>query len=75
MNAMFINDGVFCIAQDFSNCVDDTLAGSGAYYIGNSSSNFGVFDGDFTFNTPGGSIGFTAERLIRLLLLVMLHAI
>lgn len=57
MDAMFINDGIFCIAQDFTNCINDTLAGSGVYFIGNSSSNFGDFDGDFDFNTPTGGLG------------------
>ncbi|MBK7128538.1 MAG: T9SS type A sorting domain-containing protein [Crocinitomicaceae bacterium] len=57
MDAMFVNDGVFCIAADMTNCLDDTLAGSGEYYIGGSSSNFGVFDGTFTFNTPSGTVG------------------
>jgi hypothetical protein len=57
MDAMFVNDGVFCIAQDMTNCLDDTLGGSGEYFIGGSSSNFGVFDGSFTFNTPSGSVG------------------
>ncbi|MBL7899436.1 MAG: T9SS type A sorting domain-containing protein [Crocinitomicaceae bacterium] len=57
MDAMFINDGVFCIGADMTNCLDDTLAGSGEYYVGGSSSNFGVFDGTFTFNTPSGTVG------------------
>lgn len=57
MDAMFINDGMFCISADMTNCIDDTLAGSGLYYIGGSSSNFGVFDGTFTFNTPTGTVG------------------
>jgi hypothetical protein len=57
MDAMFVNDGVFCIAMDFTNCIDDTLNGSGEYFIGGASSNFGVFDGSFTFNTPSGSVG------------------
>jgi len=57
MDAMFINDGMFCISADMTNCIDDTLAGSGQYYIGGSSSNFGVFDGTFTFNTPSGTVG------------------
>lgn len=56
MNAMFINDGVFCISEDFSNCLDDTLAGSGEYYIGMSSLNAGRFEGNFTFNTPTGAL-------------------
>lgn len=57
MDAMFINDGVFCIGADMTNCIDDTLAGSGDYFVGGSSSNFGVFDGTFTFNTPSGTVG------------------
>jgi Secretion system C-terminal sorting domain len=57
MDAMFINDGIFCVTNDFINCLGDTLAGSGDYYIGGSSSNFGVFDGTHTFHTPSGTIG------------------
>jgi len=57
MDALFINDGIFCIAADMTNCIDDTLAGSGDYFIGGSSSNFGVFDGTHTFHTPSGTIG------------------
>ena len=58
MDAMFINDGIFCIANDMTNCVDDTLAGTGDYYIGGLSSNFGRFEGTFTFHTPSGSLDF-----------------
>lgn len=57
MDAMFINNGVFCIAADMTNCLNDTLHGSGQYYVGGASSNFGVFDGTFTFNTPSGTVG------------------
>lgn len=56
MDAMFINDGVFCIGNNFSNCVDDTLTGTGEYFVGGSASNFGVFDGAFDFNTPTGAL-------------------
>lgn len=63
MDAMFYNHGFFCIAQDFSNCLDDTLAGTGSYYVGNSSSNFGVFDGNFNFYTPTGGIGFNSGTI------------
>jgi len=56
MDAMFINDGVFCVAQDFTNCIDDTLAGTGEYFVGGASSNFGVFSGSFDFNTPSGAL-------------------
>ena len=56
MDAMFINDGTFCIGYDFVNCVDDTLDGSGWYFIGGGSSNFGAFEGTFQFNTPTGSL-------------------
>lgn len=57
MDAMMINDGIFCVTNDFINCIDDTLTGSGNYYIGGSSSNFGVFAGTHTFHTPSGTIG------------------
>ncbi len=57
MDAIFTNDGVFCITNDFSNCGGDTLTGTGAYYIGGSSSNLGVFDGTHVFNTPSGTVG------------------
>lgn len=56
MDAIFINDGVFCIGNNFSNCVDDTLTGTGEYFVGGSASNFGVFDGAFDFNTPTGTL-------------------
>lgn len=57
MDAMFVNDGIFCIDQDFTNCLDDTLTGTGSYFVGGSSSNFGVFDGNFSFNTSTGTLG------------------
>lgn len=57
MDAYFENDGVFCIAADMTNCIGDTLDGSGDYYIGGSSSNFGDFIGTFNFYTPSGTIG------------------
>jgi len=57
MDAMFINNGRFCIANDFLNCIDDTLTGTGSYYIGGSSSNLGVFDGTHMFYTPSGTVG------------------
>tara|TARA_R110002072_G_scaffold238939_1_gene396669 strand:+ start:65250 stop:66257 length:1008 start_codon:yes stop_codon:yes gene_type:complete len=57
MDAVFNNDGIFCVTNNFSNCPDDTLKGMGDYYIGGSSTNLGVFDETFTFNTPSGTIG------------------
>lgn len=57
MDAIFVNDGVFCIAADLANCLNDTLDGSGEYFVGGSSSNLGVFNGTFTFNTPSGTVG------------------
>lgn len=57
MDAIFTNNNIFCITNDFSNCADDTLRGSGDYYIGGSSANLGVFDGTFTFHTPSGTVG------------------
>jgi hypothetical protein len=63
MDAMFINDGKFCIENDFTNCIDDTLAGSGYYYVGGASSNFGVFEGTFQFNTSTGAIGFNSGTI------------
>jgi len=57
MDAMFINDGVFCVGNDFLNCDGDTLTGSGAYYVGNLSSNLGgALTGTHTFNTPTGGL-------------------
>ena len=50
------NDGVFCIGHDFLNCGGDTIMGSGDYYIGNLSSNLGVFTGTHFFHTPNGSL-------------------
>lgn len=57
MDAMMINDGIFCVTNNFINCIGDTLAGTGDYYIGGSSSNLGVFDGTHTFHTPSGTLG------------------
>ncbi len=58
MDAMFDNAGVFCVSNDFLNCAGDMLDGSGHYYIGGSSANYGSFEGTFTFHTPSGTIGF-----------------
>ncbi|MBI3133843.1 MAG: T9SS type A sorting domain-containing protein [Bacteroidetes bacterium] len=63
LSALFVNNGTFCIAQDMTNCLDDTLTGTGTYHTANSSSNFGVFGGTFTFNTPTGSIGFNSGTI------------
>ena len=57
MDALFYNHGTFCIGADMINCIDDTLSGTGEYFIGGSSANAGVFDGSFTFNTPSGTVG------------------
>ncbi|MDX2361373.1 MAG: T9SS type A sorting domain-containing protein [Crocinitomicaceae bacterium] len=57
MDAMFINDGRFCVSNDMINCQGDTLTGSGSYYIGGFSSNFGVFDGTHFFYTSSGTVG------------------
>lgn len=61
LDAIFENNGQFCIVNDFSNCIDDSLIGTGDYYIGGSSSNFGVFDGSFNFYTPSGTLGITGN--------------
>lgn len=60
--AILDNDGVFCIGQDFSNCLDDTLTGTGDYFVAGSAINLGVFHDSFTFNTPSGSIGGTGSE-------------
>ena len=60
LDAMFINNGTMCVANDFANCDTDTLAGSGQYYAGGLSGNYGVFDGTHTFNTPSGSLSINA---------------
>lgn len=57
LDAIFDNTGVLCIGADFTNCADDTLKGSGVWYITGSSSNFGVFDENFVFHTPSGGLG------------------
>lgn len=57
LDAMFINNGRFCIGNDFLNCIDDTLKGNGSYYISGLSSNFGVFDGTHIFYTSNGTVG------------------
>jgi len=50
------NDGIMCIANDFSNCPGDTIAGDGDYFIGAASSNLGVLTGNITVHTPSGSL-------------------
>lgn len=61
MDAMFNNDGFFCVTNDFANCINDTINGSGEYYVGGSSTNLGVFDGSHTFYTPSGTLGITGN--------------
>lgn len=53
MDAMFKNFGVFCVAEDFANCLDDTLSGNGEYFVGGDALNAGSMDGDFDFNHTG----------------------
>lgn len=53
------NNGTVCITNNFSNCPGDTLKGSGNYYVGGSSSNFGIFTGNFDFHTPSGTMDFS----------------
>lgn len=55
LDAVFQNDGIFCIGNNLSNCTGDTLRGFGHYYIGNAGSNIGVLEGTATFHTPSGS--------------------
>jgi hypothetical protein len=57
LDAMFENDGIFCIGNDFSTCVDDTITGIGHIYIGGNSANLGVIEGDQTIHTSTGSLG------------------
>ena len=54
--AILTNNNTFCVGNDFSNCNEDSIRGIGNYYIAGASSNFGVFDGSFTFNTPSGAL-------------------
>src|SRR3989338_3274704 len=55
-NAVFENDGIVCFGNDFLNCDTDTITGSGDYFVGNLSSNLGVFSGNQTFHTPTGAL-------------------
>ena len=59
LDAVYTNDGIFCIGNNMSNCAGDTLRGNGHYYIGNAASNFGVLEGNATFHTPSGSFLIT----------------
>lgn len=59
LDAVYTNDGIFCIGNNMSNCAGDTLRGNGHYYIGNAASNFGVLEGNATFHTPSGSFIIT----------------
>lgn len=59
LDAVYTNDGIFCIGNNMSNCAGDTLRGNGHYYIGNAASNFGVLEGNATFHTPSGSFVIT----------------
>lgn len=59
LDAVYTNDGIFCIGNNMSNCLGDTLRGNGHYYIGNAASNFGVLEGNATFYTPSGSFAIT----------------
>ncbi len=54
--AVFDNDGIVCFGNDFLNCDPDSLTGSGDYFVGNLSTNMGVFAENFTFHTPNGSL-------------------
>lgn len=57
-DAYFVNDGLWCVANDFSNCgATDTLVGIGTLSIDGQSSNFGHVGGNLTINTP--TSGFT----------------
>ncbi|MCB9224885.1 MAG: T9SS type A sorting domain-containing protein [Crocinitomicaceae bacterium] len=51
--AEFKNNGILCVAGDFTNCNGDTLGGiNGTIYIAGSSSNLGHVEGLMTINTP-----------------------
>ena len=50
------NDGIVCISNDFGNCGNDTLSGSGDYFVLGASANLGVFAGTFNFHTPSGTM-------------------
>lgn len=57
-DAYFINDGIWCVGNDFTNCgTNDTLTGIGTLSIDGQSSNFGHVSGSLTINTP--TSGFT----------------
>lgn len=56
LHGEFTNYGTVCIARNFLNCDGDELNGTGHYYIGDLSSNLGLFSGTFTFHTPTGSM-------------------
>ncbi len=50
LNAVFTNHGIMCVGRDFANCEDDTLKGTGHFYVGRHGFNAGVFDETITFN-------------------------
>lgn len=57
-DAYFVNDGIWCVGNDFSNCgATDTLTGIGTLSIDGQSSNLGHVGGTLTVNTP--TSGFT----------------
>lgn len=56
LHGEFTNYGTVCIARNFLNCDGDEMNGTGHYYIGDLSSNLGLFSGTFTFHTPTGSM-------------------
>lgn len=61
LDAVFRNDGLFCIGNNLANCLGDTLKGIGHYYIGNSASNLGVLDGTATLHTPSGNFAISGN--------------
>ncbi|TNE99621.1 MAG: T9SS type A sorting domain-containing protein [Bacteroidetes bacterium] len=61
LDAVVENEGIFCVGNNLSNCMGDTLRGSGHYYIGNAGSNLGVLAGSATFHTPSGSFAISGN--------------
>ncbi|MEO9532691.1 MAG: T9SS type A sorting domain-containing protein [Crocinitomicaceae bacterium] len=57
MDAMYINNGILCVENDFAVCGGDTLTGTGTVYIGAASVNDGVVNGTLHINTPSGAFG------------------
>ncbi|MBD3636453.1 MAG: T9SS type A sorting domain-containing protein [Crocinitomicaceae bacterium] len=62
-NAVFDNDGFFCVAGDYINCGTDTLRGDGTIYIGGTSTNGGEVEGNLLIHTPSGAFNFNTGNI------------